>query len=218
MARGAIAVLAAVALVLLAGCSGGPGGGENPPLEASAEPAGLSSSAAEDLGLTEADANTGALNTTIFVSIQGDVELSTSREVHATTRTVTYRGETAPPPVVVGVYTVPAVTLLKDTAPTVRNPAGEQSPATIAGAAQSVYSVETLSAAADGQATLLGNQTTVQSLSGSGTVSGTSTDLAGYMATVRHEGDYVTVVVLAPAGTDLPARERVLTGVTHPKK
>lgn len=218
MARSAVWAIAVVGLVLLAGCSGGPGGSEKPPLEASAEPAGLSESAVEALGLTEANASTDRLNTTIFVSIQGDVELSTSREVHATTHRVTYRSSSASPPVVVVVYAVPAVTLLKDTAPTVRNPAGEQSPATLAGAAQSVYAIESLSATDDGQATFLGNQTTVRALSGAGGVGGTSTDLAGYMVTGRHDADYVTVVVLAPDGTALPQRAQVLGAIAHPKK
>lgn len=215
MARAARLAVLLAASVLLAGCTGGPG--QKPPIEATADPAGLAEGTATDLGLEPVGQTSGQLNTTIHVSIQGDVELSSSREVHATTQTAVYRTHTEDGPIVVAVHTVPAVTLLEDTAAIVRNPAADRSvPAQLA-AAQSVYSVESASNSSDGTATLLRNETRIQTVTGTGTAAGESVPIEGWMASTRHAGDYVTVVVITPEGTSGPAPDAVLSAVVHPK-
>ena len=108
MARAARLAVLLAAVVFLAGCSGGPG--QKPPIEATAEPAGLAAGTVSDLGLEPIGQTSGQLNTTIHVSIQGDVELSSSREVHATTQTAVYRADTEDGPIVVAGHTGPAVT------------------------------------------------------------------------------------------------------------
>jgi hypothetical protein len=215
MARAARLAVLLAAAVLLAGCTGGPG--QKPPIEATAEPAGLAPGTVSDLGLEPVEQTSGQLNTTIHVSIQGDVELSSSREVHATTKTVVYRADTEDGPIVVAVHTVPAVTLLGDTAAIVRNPAADRSVPAALEAAQSVYSVESASNRSDGTAMLLGNGTTIQTLTGSATKAGESVAIEGWMAGTRHDGDYVTVAVITPEGTSGPAPDAVLSAVVHPK-
>lgn len=217
MARARLLVAATVLSLVLAGCSGGPGGSK-PPLEASAAPATLEAGTVSDLELEQVEARDSWVNTTLFVSIQGDVELSASREVHARTHVVTYRKQGSSPPVLVAVYSAPAVTLLPDTAPTVRNPTGSWNRSRLVGAAQSTYSVESLSVDGERQGPFLGNQTTINSVSGTATYDGESHEVTGTIATTRHEGEFLTVVAIGPSGADLPETETVLSGVAHAEK
>ena len=217
MARPRLLVAATVLSLVLAGCSGSPGGSK-PPLEASATPATLEDGTVSELELEQVEAADSWVNTTLFVSIQGDVELSAERAVHARTHTVTYRQRGSSPPVLVAVYSVPAVTLLKDTAPTVRNPTGSWNRSRLVGAVQSTYAVESLSVDGERQGSLLGNQTTIYSVSGTATHAGESREVTGTITTTRHEGDFLTVVVIGPSGAELPETESVLSGVAHAKK
>ena len=98
-----------------------------------------------------------------------------------------------------------------------RNPAADRSVPAQLEAAQSVYSVESASNHSAGTATLLGNETAIQTVSGTGTAAGESVAIEGWMAGSRHDGDYVTVAVLTPEGTSGPAPDAVLSAVVHPK-
>ena len=213
MAWHRLVILTAVAVVVLAGCSSGPGGGE--PVRAAASPAELSDDAVEDLGLERVESGSSWLNRSVQASLSGDVELSADREVRAETHRRVYRGQHESGPVVVAVYSVPAVHI-GETADIEVDPAADLSPADLVERVQSVYSVESVEAENDSSVPLLGNRTAVRELSGSGTVDGESVELRGRMATVKHRDDYVTVVVLYPDGTE-PDVEAIARGVTHPK-
>lgn len=217
MAHSRLLVAATVLGLVLAGCSGGPSGSK-PPLEASATPATLEEGTISELDLEQVEATDAWVNTTLFVSIQGDVELSAERAVHARTHTVTYRQRGSSPPVLVAVYSVPAVTLLKDTAPTVRNPTGSWNRSRLVSAAQSTYEVESLAVDGERQGTLLGNQTTTYAVSGTATHDGESREVTGTITTARHDGDFVTVVVMGPTNAGLPETESVLSGIVRAKK
>lgn len=213
MAHSRLLVGAVLLVVLLSGCSGGPGGAEEP-LRTSAEPATLDPGTVADLGLEPGQANTAWVNTTLFVSIQGDVELSTEREVHARIRSHSYRSG----PVVVAVSATPTVTLLEDTAPTVRDPTGSWNLTRRLESVQSLYEIGSVSRGAERSGHLLGNETTINTLSGRGTTAGETVELTGTISTTRHGGDLVTVVILGPAGTERPPTQAVLSGVAHAEK
>ncbi|MFB6095527.1 MAG: DUF6517 family protein [Halodesulfurarchaeum sp.] len=213
-----VAFAAVVILVVLSGCSGGPG--SKPPIEASAAAAGLSSQTISAGGFTRITARSERLNTSLSASIQGDVALQSVREVRATTTIRVYRGGASAEPVVVIVYTVPSVTLFPESARVVRNPAVPMSVGPLADRLQSIYTMGNLTTVEGPSVRLLGNGTIATVGEGTATVNGTSVDVSVRMVTVRHERDFVTVIHLVPQGAEsdsAPSFQRVLAGVVHPK-
>ncbi|MFB6076775.1 MAG: DUF6517 family protein [Candidatus Nanohaloarchaea archaeon] len=85
---------------------------------------------------------------------------------------------------------------------------------------QSIYRVGNLTSNTGSSVRLLGNATTSTVGAGTAVVDGTPVDVAVRMVTVRHEGDFVTVVHIAPSGDgsdSAPNFQQLLAGVVHPK-
>lgn len=207
-----------LALVVLAGCGGGsgPSAEDRPLLTGTATPAELSDATGDETGFAESGRGTRRLNTTISATIQGDVELTTTREVSVTTHRVSYRRGDGDAPAVFGLYSVPAVEPF-ERADLRKNPASEE-PATLVDRAQTAYEVSP-SAFGGGTAStvhLLGNETTATRYETTATLNTTEVPVVVTVATVRHGEDYVTAVAVVPADVEGDVDvETLLAGVRH---
>lgn len=207
-------------LVVIAGCAGVGGGGEGadaadrPVLTGTATPAELSETTRSETRFAESGRGTHRLNTTISATIQGDVELSTTREVSVTTYRVTYRRDDGGAPAVFGLYSVPAVKPF-ERADLRKNPASGE-PSSLVERAQATYeaSPSAFGAGTESEARLLGTETTATRYETAVTLNGTETPVAVTVATARHGGDYVTAVAVVPADESVPVA-RLLGGVRH---
>jgi hypothetical protein len=212
-------VLPVLALVVLAGCTGGGGGATptpDPPLRATATPATLDSAALDATGYAERRADAPWLNTTVTARIEGDVTLQTTREVRATTARRVYARSTPDGPTVVGLYAVPSVKPFEN-ADLRKDPAAGLSPAARLGRAQSVYAdVRALSPAGERSVTVLGIEATLTRYRGTAQGNGTDRPVSAALVTVAHGDDYVTVAAVAPRGVDA-SLPRLLGAVRHEK-
>lgn len=209
-----------VVLVAVAGCAGAGGGAgtptETPPIRATAAPATLAPAVAEATGYARRRADAPPLNTTVTARIEGDVTLQTTRRVRARTARRVYVRETSAGPAVVGLYAVPAVNPFEN-ADLRKNPAAGLSPPTLAIRAQTVYAdVRDVSQSGERSVAMLGNGTTLTTYRATATDDGGSRAVAVAVATVAHGGDYVTIVVVTPAGRTAPL-DRLLGAVRHRK-
>jgi hypothetical protein len=205
--------LGLVLVVVLAGCGGG-GADEStgPPLTGTATAAELTDDARTEAGLTERRRTTGQLNTTVSATIQGDVELRTTRRANVTTVSVSYDGgESEREGVVFGTYSVPAVQPF-ERANLTKNPADGLDPAALATRAQHRYEVRATTEVGQTTTTVLGTETTATRYEA--TAGGDEQRLFVTVATVRHANDYVTAVVVVPTGASAPTAT-LFGGVTH---
>lgn len=203
--------LGLVLVVVLAGCGGGsgPSAEDRPLLTGTATAAELDPPTRTETGFDETDRDRSQVNTTISATIQGDVELRTTRRVSVTTVSVAYRRETA----AFGTYSVPAVQPF-ERADLVKNPVEGADPATLVTRAQRTYAVSELSESRTTTVTLLGTETTATRYTGAATHDEESVQVRVVVATVRHDGDYVTAVTVTPEGESVPVA-RLFGGVTH---
>lgn len=211
-----LALVLAVA-VALAGCGGtGDDGTPRPPLTGTATAAELSPEIRNETGFTERAYTTGHLNTTISATVQGDVELRTTRRVNVTTVSVAYdRAEGEGPPVAFGTYSVPAVRPFQR-ADLTKNPAAGLSPAELATRSQHTYEISETSETGRATLTLLGTETRATRYAASATRDGERVAVVVTVATVAHGGDHVTAVVVAPeVERDSVPAATLFDGVTH---
>ncbi|MFB6194545.1 MAG: DUF6517 family protein [Haloplanus sp.] len=219
MSRRVTLALLVLTLVLVAGCAGGGGdeAADSPPLTGTAAPATLDPAVRNDTGYAERRADTSQLNTTITASIQGDVTLRTTRKATVTAARRVYVRPSSAGPAVVALYSVPAVEPFEN-ADLRKNPAGALSRAALVTHSQSVYAdVRDVSQVGSRSVTLLGNETTLARYRATATRNGSSTTVTAAVATVRHRGDYVTVVAVTPRGVETPFA-RLLGAVRHAEK
>jgi hypothetical protein len=219
MHRRALVGLGLALVVLVAGCGGGGGGGDapsGPPLTGAATAAELADGTRSEAGFVETGRATGRLNTTVSATIQGDVELRTTRRVNVTTASVSYRREReGGDPTAFGTYSVPAVEPF-ERADLSKNPADGLAAAELADRAQDVYAVTGTTAAGTTTLTLLGNETRATRYEATGTRDGRETTVVVTVATVRHGSDYVTAVLVVPAADrDRVSAAALFDGVTH---
>lgn len=201
-------------VVLVAGCGGGGSGG---PVHLSATPATIGDTTLDETGFEPAGESTGWVNTTVSVSLSGDVELEASKDVRARSPVRAYSRETDGPPAIAGLVTVPAVRLLEKSANIARNPAGDLGPTGYAGRLPSTYSnLEVAEVRSNTSVSLLGNRTFLQQYAASASHNGSTVDVRVFVATVRHRGDFVTFVAIVPAEAADPNRVmQLLGGVRH---
>jgi hypothetical protein len=200
-----------VLVVALAGCGGGsgPSAEDRPLLTGTADAAELDAAVRAETGFVEAGRHRGAVNTTISATIQGDVELRTTRRVDVTTVSVSYRRERA----AFGTYSVPGVRPF-ERADLTKNPVEGTPPAALATRAQRAYAVDELTAQGSATVTLLGEETTATRYAGTATPDGEEVRVGVVVTTVRHDGDYVSAVVVAPSEEPVPLAA-LFGGVTH---
>lgn len=202
------------AVVLVAGCGGG---GANGPVHLTATPATIDEQTLATTGYEPGGGATDWVNTTLSVSIEGDVELQASKDVRARAPVRTYRRETGDGPAVVGLLSVPAVHLLEASADIVRNPAHDLGPADLARRLPSGYSdLEVGEQVANTSVTMLGNETFMATYATTASIDGSTADVHLSIATVRHSDTFVTFVAIQPAAAADAARLRqLLAGVDH---
>lgn len=211
-----VMLLVVLLSVVVAGCGGSGGasdGTARPPLTGTGTPAELTDGTQRETGFEETTRTTGRLNTTVSATIQGDVELRTTRRANVTTASVAYARAGDGPPAVFATYSVPAVEPFAR-ADLTKNPAGGLSVATLAGRAQQTYTVTDVTETGTGTTTMLGNETTVTRYEATATRDGETVSVVVTVATVQHEGDYVTALVLVPTSASAPEAS-LFGGVTH---
>jgi hypothetical protein len=216
MRRRTLWCLVVLLSIALAGCGGAGGDATpSPPLTGTATPAELSTAIREETGFVETTRAGGQLNTTISATIQGDVELRTTRDVSVTTASVGYRRTGEGPPAAFGTYSVPVVEPF-ERADLVKNPAEGLSTATLVTRAQRTYGIAETTEIGTGTVTLLGTETAATRAEATATAEGETVDVVVTVATVRHEGDYVTAVVVVPASeAESTPTATLFDGVTH---
>lgn len=206
-ARALVAGVLLVTLVVTAGCSLQP---DSEPIRASASVASVPDATLDSTGYEPVGAGSPWLNVTVTESIQGDVELSSTRDVRARTQVRTYRRTTDAGPAFVAVHATPAVRLFENRNRTM-NPARELSTAELANRTQPTYSeISGVKQTGTRTMTLLGDETTGVVYRASATRDGESTSVEILLATVERGGDFVTVVATVPAGADDRSRVRTL--------
>lgn len=200
----AVAAVALATLVVLAGCGGG-GGGDQEPIEATADAAAVGSEALSAAGYAETEATSQRLNTTVSVSMQGDVEIQATRDVNATLQVARYRRSTDAGPAALAVVSSPAVNPLDDQFDVSEDPLATLETAEVVNRAQDAYEVTGLQQVGETErVTVLGNGTRLAVYEA--TADGEPVTV--YAGAVEHEGDFVHVVAVQPAGVD--ERSRVL--------
>lgn len=193
--RESAALLAAVALLALAGCSGP--GGEAITAEADA-PASLDADAVAG-EYERAAAFDETAETTVTADVSGDVEAQARRDVTATVRVRRYEPAGAgDDPTAVGVVSAPAVRPIEDQPPA-RDPVAALATADRVALATN-RSVGGLEEADEFEATMLGDETAVTVHEGS--VDGEP--VRAFAAHGRADGDFVTLVAVLPADADDP--------------
>ena len=208
--RGRPALAFALALVLtltLAGCSAGP---QNRRVTASGSPAVLSAGTLDETGLSEFDATNETFETRVEATLSGDVSVRAVVEANVTTPVREYRRADG---VVVGVVSTPAVQPVENRSayrdPLAELPTGEQ-----VDYAQSRYGVAELG---DGErvrnVTLLGRGTPL----GRFEAAARGEPVTVYLTRARDGDDVVTVVVVAPVGSELDVDDvvSIVGGVEH---
>lgn len=201
--RRSVFVASVVLLAALTGCSAGP---QNRQVTGSGTPATLSAATVDEAGLSEARAANQTLSTRVEETVSGDVSVRAVVDVDVTTPVREYRGEG----VAVGVVSTPAVQPVEGRG-AFRDPLTELTPAEQAAHAQSAYSVTDLG---EGErvrnVTLLGTETPLHRFEG--TADGEAVSV--YLTRARDGDDFVTVVVVTPAGRNVDVAG-VVRGVEH---
>jgi len=208
-------MVAVVAIsVLLAGCGGGGGGG---PVQLSADAATIAQDTLDATGFESQGQSASWVNTTISVSISGDVELQASKDVRARSPVRTYRRGSEAGPIAVGLLTVPAVHLLEESADIIRNPASEIEPGSLAGRVQSSYGAIEIGEQIDNTTvTMLGNRTHLVTYAATAPADGQTREVRVSIATVQHGDAFVTYVEVSPASTaNIERTQQLLAGVEH---
>lgn len=190
-------VLAVVGCLLLAGCGGSPD-----TLTGEASPATVGDETLSAAGWERVTETERRLSTTVTVTLQGDSELTSRRDVNATTHLAVYR-ETAESPAVLAVWSVPALTPLEGTDVTV-NPVRRRSTDNLTRSVQSTYAeLDSGTAGENVSMRLLGTDRGFAVVAGTATgPGGDSVAVTVVTATVEHEGDFVVVVGIVPEDRD----------------
>lgn len=207
-------LLAVLVLVAGTGCSGPESDAE--PIRTNASRATVAPDALSATGYELAGERRQWLNTTISARIQGDVTLQTTRVVNASVAVAEYRRGTDGPPAVLGLYSVPGVQPF-ESANLTKNPAESLDAAALAVRAQSTFvDVRDVEKRGERTVAMLGTQTTLARYTATAAAGGSGVEVDISVATVRHDGDYVTAVLVGPPGaTDLSRTDRLLAGVRH---
>jgi len=195
------------ALVVTAGCSLQP---DTEPIRASASVASVPNATLDATGYERVRAESPWLNVTLTESIQGDVELSSTREIRAKTSLRTYERTTDVGRAAVAVYAVPGVKLFENRNLTT-NPARDLSTAELVNRTRpSGGGVSDLSRTGTRTVTLLGTETTLTAFRANATRGGERTRIRVLVSTVERGGDFVTVAAVVPVDAEEEIRIRKL--------
>lgn len=197
-------VLLVAACVLVAGCAGlAPSDGGEPIEAGPGGEARLADDGLAETGYALVGSGRPTLNLTVHASVSGDVELNVDQPVSARLDVARYRRNASGGPAVVAVVTGPAVDVGPEGISLVRNPVESADEAAVAGLVQGEYlDLSGLSASGSRTVTMLGNETTLRTYAGTATRAGESVEVTVALASVRADGDFVTVVAVYPAEAD----------------
>ncbi len=213
MRRQTLFAVAIALLLVLAGCGGG-GETDNGPIVAEAAPATVGDAALSATGYELVERSNRTTNTSVTISIQGDVEVTSTFDVRATTRRAVYGRETSARQAVVGVLSVPGVKPSEALADP-RNPFADRDVTALATDATGV-TVRDARPTANGTVTLFGNETTLRRYEA--TAEG-DTPVTVDVALARRDGDFVYLVAVVPRGADERDRvARLAAGVRNAEK
>jgi len=199
------AVVALAALVALAGCGGG---GAPDTVEAAATPAAVPADAAAAAGYEATATTERRLNATVTAELEGDISVTERVDVRATVPVTTYRRTDGP-----GTAAVAASPLVQ----VVENPPVARDPLATLSTGELVALL--FDRSVDVERT---NERTVPALDGEATLAvheGTDADGAAVLVWVvraEREDAVVTVVGVAPAGSDPAAFEALVAAAEHP--
>lgn len=197
-------------VVVLAGCGGG-GESDDGPTVVRASPATVDDAALSATGYELVERSNRTTNTTVTISIQGDVEVTSTFDVRATTARAVYERQTNEETAVVGVLSVPGVKPSEALAEP-RDPFADREVTTLAGDATGV-AVRDARPTANGTVDLFGNETTLRRYEAT-TEGGDPVTVS--VARARRGGDFVYVVAVAPRSADERDRvARLAAGVRH---
>ena len=200
-------------LVVLAGCGGG-GETDDGPIVAEAAPATVDDAALSATGYDLVERSNRTTNTSVTLSVQGDVELNPTFDVRATTARAVYERETSAGRAVVGVLGVPGVKPSEALAAP-RNPFADREVTALATDATGV-AVRDARPTANGTVTVFGNETTLRR--DEATAEGDTPVTVG-VALARRGGDFVYLVAVVPRGADERDRvARLAAAVRHAEK
>jgi hypothetical protein len=205
--RGTLATVLLAALVVTAGCSLRP---DSEPIRASASVASVPNATLDATGYERVRAESRWLNVTLTESIQGDVELSSTREIRAKTSLRTYERSTDAGRAAVSILAVPGVRLFENRNLTT-NPARDLSTAELVNRTLPTGGgVSDLRPTGTRTVTLLGTETAQTAFRATATRGGGPTRIRVLVATVERGGDFVTAVAVVPADADERRRIRTL--------
>ncbi len=200
-------------LVVLAGCGGGEEQDQGP-VVAEASPATVEATTLAATGYERVDRSNRTTNTTLTVSVQGDVTITSTFDVRATTSRVVYERAVAGGTAAVGVLGVPGVRPAEAIREP-RNPFGDRGPATLATNA-TTYTARDARQTGTATVRLLGVETTIRRYAATGERDGETLPVTVGVATVRHDGAFVSVVAVVPREADERERvARLAEGVRH---
>jgi hypothetical protein len=193
-----------VVLLVVAGCVGGP---QNRRVTGTGTPATLSEATQEAAGLTlDREANE-TLGTRVETTLSGDVSVRSVVEVNVTTPVREYRRDDG---VVVGVVSTPAVRPVENR-PAYRDPLATLSTEAQVDYAQTRYGVAEVGAGERVQnVTLFGNETALERVE----AAARGEPVTVYLTRGRDGDDFVTVIVVAPVGSDVDVAG-IAAGVEH---
>jgi hypothetical protein len=196
---GRIWVILLLTLVVLAGCSAGPGDRTPEPIEAEASPATVSGGALSATEFSESGREEVDVDRSGTLSISGDVEMSLGYQVRATGWRTTYRaaeGKT--------VFGLSAVPLAEPERVDVRiDPLGDRSLPDVVTAAQTTYSDPgELARVRNRTVSVLGTEETVQQFAGTATRDAETVEVTVYVATVDDDGDRIRAVAVTDREAD----------------
>ncbi|MFB6309456.1 MAG: DUF6517 family protein [Haloarculaceae archaeon] len=205
--RRSLLVVGLVCLSVLAGCSGG----GPAPVTVEGTPATVPSAILSDVGYEDAGTTERRVNTTLTVTIQGDIEGRASQPVNATIPVSTYRRQTGSGPAIISVTASPSVAVVENPR-TTADPLGEYGPAALLAFAQSAYSEADLEQRGSSDVALLNTTGTMRTYRGTAVRDGERTQVTVHIVEATHRDDVVRVVAVHPATVDERDRIRRLVG------
>ncbi|MFB6169469.1 MAG: DUF6517 family protein [Haloferacaceae archaeon] len=212
MRRQTLLTVTLALLVALAGCGGGET--DDGPIVAEASPATVDEAALSATGYEFVERSNRTTNATVAVSLQGDIEVTSTFAVRATTTRAVYERQTGAGRAVVGVRSVPGVKPSEALAAP-RNPFAGREVTALATNATGV-AVRDARPTANGTVVLFGNETTLRRYEAT---AGGDSPVTVSVARARRGGDFVYLVAVVPRSADERDRiARLAGGVRHASK
>jgi len=202
-----------VVVLVLAGCSAGPGDRTPEPIEATASEATVPEGTLSEAGFSASGVEEVRVDRSGTLPVSGDVQMDLGYQVRATGWRADYRSSDGG--TVFALYTVPLAEPERVDAQI--DPLGNRTTPEVAAEAQTAYGdLRGLEHERNRTVTVLGTETTVRQFSGTATRDGGTAEVTVYLAVVDHGSDRVRAVAVAPRDVEEWERLRpVFEDVSH---